>query len=288
MRNGFINLYKESNMTSNKALSILKRVLKENNINTKVGHFGTLDPLAEGVLPVALGRATRLFDYALDKTKTYIATFLFGKETDTLDIDGTVLSEESVDIAEDKVQEALKTFVGEISQTPPQYSAKSVGGVRAYKLARQGIEVDLPAKNIIIHSIVLNKKISKNTYELTITCSSGTYIRSIVRDLACTLGTVGIMTKLIRTSSGNFHIEDALKVAELVNLEQNIQPIEVFTDNFEKLFLTEEQKTNLVNGVFPFIENLQDKYYAVYDKENLMGIGQRCSDGTLRLKTWLL
>lgn len=288
MLSGFINLYKESNMTSNKALSILKRKLKENNIDTKVGHFGTLDPIAEGVLPVALGRATRLFDYFLDKSKTYVATFLFGTETDTLDVEGAILSKDDVDILESDVLGAIGNFVGEISQMPPQYSAKSVDGVRAYKLARQGIAVDLQPKNVTIHSLVFNKKVSKNTYEFTITCSSGTYIRSLARDLGIALGTVCVMAKLIRTSSGFFRVENALKLDELTNIEQNIYPIETFSDKFEKIILTSKQKTDLVNGIFPQINNLKDGYYAVYDDKILMGIGERLESGRLRLKTWLL
>lgn len=288
MLSGFINLYKESGMTSNKALSILKRALKENNINTKVGHFGTLDPLAEGVLPVALGRATRLFDYFLDKSKTYQTTFLFGTETDTLDISGKVLTEHDIDIPHAKVVSALNNFLGEISQIPPQYSAKSIEGTRAYKLARKGIAVDLKPKNIIIHSFICTQKVAKNTYEFSITCSSGTYIRSLARDLGRALGTVGIMTKLIRTESGVFDIKTARKLSELDNLAQNIYPIEIFTDKYPKLSLTLPQKTNLVNGIFPSIEGLEDRYYAVYYEDTLLGIGEKNKEGLLQLKTWLL
>lgn len=288
MLNGFINLYKESGFSSNKALSIIKRLLKENNIVTKVGHFGTLDPLAEGVLPIALGRATRLFDYTLSKKKTYLATFIFGQETDTLDTTGKLLQQEDIIITETDITRVIDNFVGNIDQIPPQYSAKSINGVRAYKLARQGIEVELKPKTITVFDIKLIKKVASNTYEFLITCSGGTYIRSIVRDLANSMGTIGVMSKLIRTRSGVFDIKSSVKLQDIFDIKKIIMPIETFTDSFEKLFLTNEQKTSLVNGIFPQIEGLNDNYYGVYSDNILMGIGERCDDDLLRLKTWLL
>ncbi|NCA92335.1 tRNA pseudouridine(55) synthase TruB [bacterium] len=288
MPNGFINLYKESGVSSNKALSIVKRLLKENNMVAKVGHFGTLDPLAEGVLPIAIGRATRLFDYTLSKQKTYVATFLFGQETDTLDITGKLIKEDDAIINESDIITALPNFVGTIEQMPPQFSAKSINGVRAYKLARQGIVVDLQPKTITIFDIKLLKKVAHNTFEFLITCSGGTYIRSFVRDLAFAMGTVGVMTKLIRTKSGTFDIDSAIRAQEITDIENLIIPIESFTDSFEKIFLTEEQRISLVNGIFPKIDGLKDTYYAVYGEDKLMGIGERCDNDLLRLKTWLL
>ena len=288
MLNGFINLYKESGVSSNKALSIIKRLLKENKIITKVGHFGTLDPLAEGVLPIALGRATRLFDYTLAKEKTYIATFIFGKETDTLDITGKITSEEEVTVTTYDINKVIDNFIGEIDQMPPQFSAKSINGVRAYKLARKGIEVNLQPKKITIYDIKLLKQVENNAFEFSITCSGGTYIRSIVRDLAARLGTIGVMSKLVRTKSGNFSIENSVKVQDIDDITKFIMPINVFTDNFDKIYLTDEQKTSLINGIFPKLSGITDKYYAVYGDDTLMGIGESCNNDLLRLKTWLL
>lgn len=288
MPNGFINLYKESGVSSNKALSIVKRLLKENNMVAKVGHFGTLDPLAEGVLPIAIGRAARLFDYTLSKQKTYVATFLFGQETDTLDITGKLIKEDDTIITESDIITALPNFVGTIEQMPPQFSAKSINGVRAYKMARQGIEVNLQPKTITIFDIKLLKKVAHNTFEFLITCSGGTYIRSIVRDLAFAMGTVGVMTKLVRTKSGNFDIDSAIRAQEITDIENLIIPIESFTDSFEKIFLSEEQRINLINGIFPKIDGIKNNYYAVYGDNELMGIGEKCDNDLLRLKTWLL
>ena len=202
MLNGFINLYKEKGISSNKALSILKFHLIQNNIFTKAGHFGTLDPEAEGVLPVALGRATRLFDYTIHKKKVYRTSFLFGKETDTLDLAGEVIKEEAVSITKEDILDVLYKFIGNIPQVPPKYSAKSIGGKRAYALARKGIEFSLKPKLVEVFSIDILSQIDKNHFEFRIVCGGGAYIRALARDIAKELGTVAVTTSIIREASG--------------------------------------------------------------------------------------
>lgn len=309
MYNGFINLYKSPNISSNRALSILKRALKQNNIVTKVGHFGTLDPIAEGVLPVALGRATRLFDYSLDKVKKYVATFRFGVETDTLDHTGQVLSTGRSDVTIEEIESVIPNLLGTVDQVPPIYSAKTVNGVRSYKRARKGESFDLPAKTVRIFSIKLLKKIPNeqngSDFVFEIECGGGTYIRSIVRDMAYLMGTVGIMSSLIRTQSGIFTANNAISME---NLEKNVVdliiPMDVFLQDFPKIYLSNEQYTLLKNGlsvdfscvsVQSDVDTSEKAFYTVYmpvpdvdpTQYELMGIGEQ-KEGCLRLKTWLL
>lgn len=286
MFSGFINLYKNSGLSSNKALSILKYKLKQNNIKTKVGHFGTLDPMAEGVLPVALGRATRLFDYSLDKLKVYEAEFLFGTATDTLDSTGVVIGTGRSAITEEEIKSVIPSLVGEVEQVPPAYSAKSVNGVRAYKLARSGEEVVLPAKKVNIYSIEPVKNIGEGRFLFRIECGGGTYIRSIVRDMASALGTVGVMTKLVRVKSGRFSADTACDVDKIENIEEVILPITYFTDGFVRYDFSETQYGKVKNGLWVDCD-IADGYVAAYYEDELLGIAE-VVDKKIRLKTWLL
>lgn len=292
MLNGFINLYKSPQMTSNRALSILKKALKENNIATKVGHFGTLDPMAEGVLPVALGRATRLFDYSLDKIKKYRATFQFGIATDTLDITGKVTSEGRKDVAEEEVLSVLPALIGEVMQVPPAFSAKSIGGQRAYKLARKGEEFFIAPKKVTIYSIDLLEKTPADNFVFDITCGGGTYIRSIVRDMAELLGTVGIMTKLIRFSSGKFDIANSINIEKLPDdLSDIILPMDYLLDDFDPYYIEGNRYFKVNNGLFvPLLEgeSFEKKYVKIFAPDKtLMGIGE-IKDDTIGMKTWLI
>ena len=203
MLNGVINVYKEPGFTSHDVVAKLRGILKQK----KIGHMGTLDPLAEGVLPIAIGKATRMFDYFLEKKKTYIAQFTFGKTTDTLDAEGKIT--ETCDYIPSKKQivDALPHLIGRITQIPPQYSAKMVNGRCAYDFARIGQTVELKPKEIEIYKIELLHQLSDNVYEFEIECSGGTYIRSIARDMAELLNSKAYMSKLIRTKSGRFEIE---------------------------------------------------------------------------------
>ena len=208
--NGFINLFKPAGMSSAYLLNGLKRLLKGETI----GHMGTLDPLASGVLPVAVGKSTRLFDYLLDKKKEYIATVAFGYETDTLDLEGKISVKSDKIPDETEVKAAAKSLTGEIMQIPPAFSAKCVNGKRSYKLARQGIAVELPPKKVAVYSIeVLNK--SGSEYNIKIVCGGGTYIRAIARDLGRLCGSAATMTALSRTASGVFRVENSVTLDEL-------------------------------------------------------------------------
>ena len=208
--NGFVNICKPVGATASDMVVCVKHILHE-----KAGHLGTLDPGASGVLPVAVGQATRLFDLLTNKVKYYRAFFTFGKTTDTLDSYGVVTQRCEVVPTFEQINQALPDFVGEQLQLPPVYSAISVGGVRAYKLARNGENVELKKRPVTIYEYKCLQQVSEDTFIFDIKCSGGTYIRSIVRDLAEKLGTVGYMSGLIRLASGCFDIADSITVDEL-------------------------------------------------------------------------
>lgn len=210
---GFISVNKPVGHTSNKVLGAIKGILRQNGLKIKVGHMGTLDPLANGVLVVAFGRACRLFNYFLEKEKTYITTFRFGQSSASLDNETEVDRFGKVPTREE-VEEVLNKFRGEIMQAPPLYSAVRVDGTKAYYLARRNEEVNLEKRKVIIHEIEL---ISVNGADFTfrVKCSSGTYIRSLCRDIALAVGTVAITTKITRTECGVFNENNSIPEEKL-------------------------------------------------------------------------
>lgn len=277
---GFINVYKPSGITSNAVISRIKRRVKPN----KVGHMGTLDPMAEGVLPIAIGNATRMFDYFLNKTKTYVATFEFGYETDTLDATGNI--ERSTDAIPtcDMVKEALSSFLGKNNQLPPKYSAKNVNGRRAYDMAREGIEFELNPKEIEIFEFEYISH-ENNSYVFKITCSSGTYIRSICRDLGYKLGSLATMTKLIRTACGKFNIENAVSLEDLDSIDDLTTVLLAIDEVFDYVsFETNvDESARLKNGM-TINCSLQDGLYIVFHNFSPLGIGD-AKNNSIKLKT---
>lgn len=214
--NGIVNINKpEGFSSSDVVIKIRNFITKQTGFRQKVGHLGTLDPLATGVLPVAIGSATKLFDSYLTKTKTYIAEIFFGATTDTLDREGKkIFAETPFLMPETKIiTDALESFLGTITQIPPIYSAIKVQGKRAYKLARDGKTVEMPKRIVEIFDIKL-LDVDKDTIKFETTCSSGTYIRSLVRDIAEKLGTIGYMSSLVRTKAGEFILENSVTLDE--------------------------------------------------------------------------
>lgn len=202
---GFYNIIKPTGVSSGLIVNKIKRLTKE-----KVGHLGTLDPAASGVLPIAVGKATRFFDYFLNKDKEYIALAKFGVETDTLDSEGEILKRKRVkNLSLEDVQKSADIIKQKNDQMPPLYSSKSVNGIRAYDAARRNIEIELKPKKVQIYDIFVEKTDMKDLFKLKIHCSSGTYVRSIVRDIAYNLGLVATTVCIIRTGSGKFRIENA-------------------------------------------------------------------------------
>ena len=177
--------------------------------------MGTLDPYGTGVLLVGVNKGTKLFDEYLKKTKTYVAVFHFGYETDTLDSEGQIIKENDVKVNSDSINEALKSFIGKQNQMPPQYSAKKVNGQKACDIARNGGSVELKSKEIEIYDIKLIREFADNNFQFEIICSAGTYIRSICRDLAYKLSTYGTMISIIRTKCGVFCIENSCTLEDI-------------------------------------------------------------------------
>ncbi len=280
---GFFNVDKPSGIVSSAVVNKLKWLT-----GTPCGHMGTLDPLASGVLPVGVGNATRLFDYFLDKQKTYIAEFTFGVDADTLDSTGTLVYGGRVPSVEE-IKGVLPAFFGDIMQVPPKYSAKNVNGKRGYELARAGVEFELAAKKVRIYDITLLGKSEdkENAYRLEIRCGGGTYIRSLARDIAAALGTKGIMSSLCRTQSGLFTLENALPFSYLQGeppveeLEKYLIPTERVLP-FPTLTLNERQGEKLYQGQRVRVDE-GDGLYKIYQAGNFYGVAE-VAEGLARAK----
>jgi len=252
--NGWIILDKPVGIGSTQAVSAVKRALREaGEPKTRVGHGGTLDPLASGVLPIAIGEATKLAGRMLDATKTYDFTIRFGEETDTLDLEGKVIATSDVRPSRSEVGAVLPRFTGPIRQAPPAFSALKVDGKRAYELARAGEEVTLEEREVTIHSLSIVDT-TDDEATLSATVSKGTYIRSLARDLALTLNTVGHVTMLRRTRAGPFTLNQAISLDFLADaakaraLTRTVLPLEAGLDDIPGLPVTPEQAQLLRHG----------------------------------------
>ncbi len=265
---GILPVNKPTSWTSFDVCNKLKHLLK----TSKIGHLGTLDPMASGVLLVTVGKATKLFDLFQEKHKTYVAKFKFGYSTDTLDATGTTLSENGKIPTESEIAKALPKFIGEISQIPPQYSAKSVNGKRAYDLARVGKTVDLKPCKVKIFNLEV---IAYQNAELTlkIECGSGTYIRALGRDIATELGTFATMTELTRAQVGNFTLEQCINQNMFdENVGKNLVCIKDAL-KLPVLNLNEVEKGKLLNGQIIKTEQ-NDGYYHVLGKTDSIAIAK--------------
>jgi tRNA pseudouridine55 synthase len=252
--NGWIILDQPVGLGSTQAVSAVKRALRDaGEPKTKVGHGGTLDPLASGVLPIALGEATKLAGRMLDATKAYDFTIRFGEKTDTLDLEGKVIATSDVRPSRAEVEAILPRFTGPIRQTPPAFSALKVDGKRAYDLARAGEEVELAQREVTIHALSIVAA-GANEATLSATVSKGTYIRSLARDIALALNTVGHVTMLRRTKAGPFTLERAISLdflgdaAKARQLTRTVLPLEAGLDDIPGLPVTPEQAQLLRHG----------------------------------------
>lgn len=282
MYNGVINVYKEPGFTSFDVVAKLRGILKQK----KIGHTGTLDPDAEGVLVVCLGKATKLCDILTDKDKSYEAVMLLGRTTDTEDSSGKVLTKSEVNVTKEQVAEAVYSFVGEYDQIPPMYSAIKVNGKKLCELARSGVEVERSPRPVVIHDIeILSMELPRVTFRTT--CSKGTYIRSLCRDIGEKLGCGGIMEHLVRSSvnavgTGRiFTKEEALTLRQIEEkvsnhqIEDFILPVDALFPNLVRYQVTEEGNKKLYNGNMlqskDFFTDCQEKKDGtkclVYDKE---------------------
>lgn len=225
--NGIINIYKEKGFTSHDVVAKLRGIFKQK----KIGHTGTLDPDARGVLPVALGNATKVCDLITDKDKAYRCVMLLGITTDTQDISGEELSRSEVKASREEMVSAIESFVGEYDQIPPMYSAIKINGKKLYELAREGKEIERPARRIMIYGIDI-QEINLPRVTMEVSCSKGTYIRTLCHDIGEKLGCGGAMEDLLRIKSGEFELDSALKLSEVERLvkeggiEEKIIPVD--------------------------------------------------------------
>ena len=278
--NGVINIFKNTGMTSFDVVSRVRRISKIK----KVGHTGTLDPEASGVLPVCLGKATKIIDYIMGNSKTYDVTLRLGMVTDTYDLEGKVIREGDFSlIKEEDILEAIKKYIGEIDQVPPMYSALKVNGKKLYELARQGIEIEREARRITIYDIY-DIEISKPFISMKVKCSKGTYIRSLCYDIGEDLKCGATMTKLSRIENGPFTLKNGINIEDLneENIKDNLISIEDALKEFERITVGVNFTKLLVNGVKVYDKRLSkdkiinNKIYRVYDEEDkFIGLGKR-------------
>ena len=279
---GFINVDKAEGLSSAREVGRIKWLTQ-----TPCGHMGTLDPMASGVLPVAIGNAARLFDYLSNKTKRYTATFLFGTDSDTLDTTGEITERGGKIPSAEEINSVLPEFVGEIEQIPPKYSAKCVNGMRGYMLARKGVEFELSPKKVKIFSVELVSHPAPDAYTFDIECGGGTYIRSLARDLAARLGTCAVMNALTRTKSGVFALESAVRTENLTkeNIAEYIIPTEKVLD-YESIYPSPAEAKKLFNGL-GVESGLKGGLYKIFDAEGrFYGISE-VKDGYLKVRTKL-
>lgn len=274
---GFINILKPSGYTSSdivvKVRKELSRVLGE---KIKVGHLGTLDPEGTGVLPIAIGKATKLFDYLVYKQKTYLAGICLGKLTDTLDSYGKIILQNDKVLQISDVCRVIPKFLGEIEQVPPQYSALKIGGQKAYDLARNGEKIEIKPRKVHIYELEATDNAKPNFFDIKVTCSGGTYIRSLVRDIAKSLDTVGYMSYIIRTKSGSFCIENSVTLDEFfANPTNYIMSIDsVISPLYPKFELPPRFEKLALNGVRVAINNMPKGTFILTIHGKIIGMAQ--------------
>lgn len=280
---GILNINKPKGVSSSAVVSKVRKILGEKTI----GHMGTLDPQAEGVLLLGVGKATKLFNHFLSKDKVYLAEFTFGYETDTLDCDGKIINETENLPSLEQIKSELKKQIGKINQIPPQYSAKNIAGRRAYDIARSGEVAELSASKVEIYNIEFISQVKVNVYTFNIHCSSGTYIRSICRDLAYNLNSLATMTALQRTRCGIYTIENSITLQQLEqNMELALEPIEKTLDNLQVYELDEKYYFEISNGIKIQLDNLPKNDFLLFCKSELFGISKSI-EGNLKIITYL-
>jgi len=278
MINGIIVVKKEAGFTSFDVVAKLRGILKQK----KIGHTGTLDPDATGVLPVCLGSATKLCDMLTDKKKEYIAEFVLGKTTDTQDISGKILKITDDICGEAEVRDAIMSFVGNCDQVPPMYSALKVDGKRLYELAREGKEIERKSRPVTFYEIEI-LGVELPYVKIRVVCSKGTYIRTLCHDIGQKLGCGATMTMLQRTMSGQYKLEQALTLSEIEKLQKDgelaphIMDVDDVFQNLPALTVENDNKKRILNGNLIFANNISlpkpyadGQQYRIYGKENGM------------------
>ncbi len=284
--NGFLNVNKPAGMSSAAAVGVVRRASGEK----RVGHAGTLDPEAAGILPLMLGRATRLFDYLADKEKEYVTVAAFGTATDTQDFTGTVTESGTAYPTAEQVLAALPSLTGDIRQRPSMYSAIKVGGRRLYEMARKGQEAEVPEREVHVERIELLRELPDHAFELRVTCGRGTYIRSICHDLGRLCGCPAHMRALTRTRSGIFTLEGALtpenakELAERGELEKHLLPMDAPLQGLRRTDAPESMGKLVMNGTKLPLERMpgtdvpEGAVTRIYWRDRFWGMAERQGD----------
>lgn len=282
--NGVINVFKNKGMTSFDVVRKLKKIANTG----KVGHTGTLDPEANGVLPICIGKATKIIDYIMNSEKVYEVQFKLGIKTTTYDFEGEILEEKDPShLSDSEILESVEFFIGEYSQVPPMYSALKQNGVRLYELARKGIEVEREGRMITIYNIE-DIQVNNPYVRMKVTCSKGTYIRSLCYDIGEKLNVGAAMSDLKRSKTSIFNEQESINIDDLTeeNINSYIISIEDALSMYDKIIVENNFSKLLINGVRVFDKRLSkeeiivDKLYRVYDRdENFIGLGRKNSQG---------
>lgn len=279
MIHGIINIYKEKGFTSHDVVAKARGILREK----KIGHTGTLDPEAEGVLPICIGKATKVVPYLTDADKCYEAEVILGAYTTTEDATGEILETFPVEVGREAIEEVVSTFIGDYTQIPPMYSAIKVGGVRLYELARQGKVVERPARDVKIYDCQITEWISKERFRIRVNCSKGTYIRTLCTDIGKKLGCGAHMGELLRTKVGAYTLEQSITLKALEeqkeNLDTLLHPIDSVFLNYPAYVVKASAQKAIVNGnPIPLIDmivegELQDQMVRLYtEKQQFIGV----------------
>ena len=288
--NGVININKPLGITSHDVVYRLRKILSVK----KIGHTGTLDPDASGVLPMCVGRATKTADMLTAKDKQYIAEVTLGARTDTLDKTGTVLETAEVNVCEEDIKEVIKKFIGDIEQIPPMYSAIKVNGKKLYELARKGEEIERKPRCVRIDNIeVLDINLPEKKLSILVDCSKGTYIRTLCDDIGKELGCFAHMSGLIRTKSGRFDIKESYTLEQIEEMFKAgdlsfITSIDKVFEEFERITIPDKFAQKMCNGTQVFYKGtVEGKTYRVYDERGKFLTVSRVENGLLKiLKTF--
>ena len=275
MISGILNVNKEVGISSNKCVSLVKKALN----TRKVGHTGTLDLEAYGVLPIVIGKATRVSDYLMDDKKEYITEAVFGKRTDTLDYSGEVLDTSDIVFDKDQLLEVMEGFKGEITQIPPMYSAIKVNGQKLYDLARKGVEIERKVRKVSIYEFeILEYEFPKAKFKIT--CSKGTYIRTLIDDLGDKLGSFAYVDSLCRSKVGDFFIENSVKSQDLLSMDKDqllskLKPVDFALSSYKKVTLPNTYYKQAINGMTMLVENYYgDELVRVYIGDEFIGLAK--------------
>lgn len=275
MISGILNVNKEVGISSNKCVSLVKKALDIK----KVGHTGTLDLEAYGVLPIVIGKATRVSDYLMDDKKEYITEAVFGKRTDTLDYSGEVLDTSDIVFDKDQLLEVMEGFKGEITQIPPMYSAIKVNGQKLYDLARNGVEIERKVRKVNIYEFeLLEYEFPKAKFKII--CSKGTYIRTLIDDLGEKLGSFAYVDSLCRSKVGDFYIEDSIKSQNLLSMDKDqllnkLDSVDSALNRYKKVILPNMYYKQAINGMTMLVENYYgDELVRVYICDEFIGLAK--------------